>query len=104
MGDYKCSICFYESGENNELMKHYVKFHKHDPDFKVQCSFCGSTYKNWKSFLIHQSRKHNENADIPNAVDQLIQEQQFNREQIVDDNLNQYANGDGKYYFYSQYL
>ena len=75
MVNHKCSLCFYQNADHNELIKHYVKYHKHDPEFRVECFQCGATYNNWKSFLRHQSRHHNNICAIPNAADQIIAQQ-----------------------------
>jgi len=41
-------------------MKHIVRYHRHDPRFKVKCTQngCGATYQKWKSFRQHLFRKH----------------------------------------------
>lgn len=65
---FKCSLCFFECALQNNLIDHYLKNHRYDPEFKIQCNErgCGATYTKWKSFTAHLARKHHneeQNAD-----------------------------------------
>ncbi|XP_011872221.1 PREDICTED: uncharacterized protein LOC105564455, partial [Vollenhovia emeryi] len=66
-------MCFFTCQSNDILMKHIVRYHRHNPDFKVKCTQdgCGATYQKWKSFRQHLFRKH---PMISVAINNIIQE------------------------------
>ena len=45
-------MCFFCGVTLTHLEKHIVRFHRHDPLFKVKCTYdgCGATFKKWKSY------------------------------------------------------
>ncbi len=58
--EYSCSMCPFLGRNAPELLFHLVKKHRHDSNFIVHCSYegCGASYRNYKSFKVHCSRKH----------------------------------------------
>jgi len=58
-----CPICFFECELENQLIKHVVRFHKHDSAFRIKCNHygCGATFRKWKSFKQHIRRNHQDN-------------------------------------------
>lgn len=99
---YSCSMCFFRCNINDELIRHYVRYHKHDPQFRIQCNFheCGAIYRKWKSFKQHLKRDHSTNAiqmfDNLNEDDQIILEELQNNIIINQENPNEQYNNQGK--------
>lgn len=71
---FQCEMCYFTCRSYNRLIQHYIRYHKHDPRFKVSCVQlgCGSTYTKWKSFRQHLYRKHA--VDVPLISDEVIQQ------------------------------
>ncbi|KYN50442.1 hypothetical protein ALC57_00079 [Trachymyrmex cornetzi] len=68
-----CPMCFFQCELQEQLIKHIVRFHKHDPAFRVKCNQCGcgATFHKWKSFKQHIRRNHSgdfENVDNPEDI------------------------------------
>ena len=58
-----CGFCNYLEAGNADLVNHVKRKHRHDPNFKVSCSYplCNFTSKSWPSFKVHMSKKHSPN-------------------------------------------
>lgn len=98
---FSCSMCFFQCNINDELIRHYIRYHKYDPQFRIQCNFqrCGATYHKWKSFKQHVKRNHFIN--ITPMLDNFDEENQslLREEQndiINQDNPNEQNNNLGK--------
>lgn len=92
---YLCSMCFFRCNLYDKLIRHYIRYHKHDPQFKIQCNYhgCGATHRKWKSFKQHLKRQHNieEIFDNFNEDDQdLLEEESQNNILINEENPVQY--------------
>lgn len=53
-----CSFCDYRCHSDHFLLKHLRDFHENDPNFQVNCSLCGKSYKKWCSLKKHLHRVH----------------------------------------------
>lgn len=53
-----CSMCTFKAFTPEQLVKHTVREHKSDPNFRVHCSVCGASFDKWPSFQKHVQRKH----------------------------------------------
>jgi len=63
---FSCTMCFFRCNLNDELICHCIRYHKHDPKFRIQCNYqrCGATYRKWKSFKQHLKRQHSNVAQM----------------------------------------
>jgi len=63
---FSCTMCFFQCNLNDELIRHCIRYHKHDPQFRIQCNYqrCGATYRKWKSFKQHLKRQHSNVAQM----------------------------------------
>ena len=72
--EHTCSMCPYFGNTTTVMLAHLVKKHPHNLNFTVHCR-CGVSYRNYKSFQIHCSRKHfmlstdNLQTDLPSFID-----------------------------------
>ena len=53
-----CSFCDYRCHRDGFLLKHLRDFHANDPNFQVNCTLCGKSYKKWCSLKKHLHRVH----------------------------------------------
>ena len=66
---FKCNLCLYSTELFPLFQKHYIRCHRHDPNFSVACCIgsCAYTTKTWNNFKVHVHQKHHETSD--NAMD-----------------------------------
>lgn len=59
-----CSYCNFNSSNREDFLKH-VRFHKHEPNFLIYCSFpgCGRSFTKINSLQKRFSRDHIQNED-----------------------------------------
>ena len=57
---YFCSMCAFNTFSSEHLLKHTIRDHKNDPNFRVHCSLCGASFEKWNYFQRHVRRKHAE--------------------------------------------
>lgn len=84
---FLCTMCFFRCNLNNELIRHYIRYHKYDPQFQIQCNYqgCGTTYKKWKSFKQHLRRQH---SNITQTFDNFDQDNQsLSREGFLENDI-----------------
>lgn len=62
--EHCCSFCPFFTLDINHLLSHILRRHQHEPNFRVSCPQCASTYVKWNSFKQHIKRKH---RLIPNS-------------------------------------
>lgn len=72
---FSCAMCFFKCHLNDELIRHYVRFHKQDPQFRIRCVYeeCGATFHKWKLFTQHFKRQHPNALRMLNNVNQDIE-------------------------------
>ena len=72
--NFRCNLCFFKCVLHDELMKHYLRNHRQDPQFMIECRQpgCGSTYKKWNSFVKHMSRTHPAIDFLPQEIDHVL--------------------------------
>lgn len=82
-----CAMCFFKCQLNDELIRHYIRYHKHDPQFRVRCVYeeCGATYHKWKSFTEHFRQRHSNAVRILDNVGQDFED--LPPEEILHDNI-----------------
>ena len=73
--NFRCSMCYFSTGNNTKYMNHIVRQHRHDPNFIVYCNFCPYSTKSWGAFKTHVSRNHKDNQMGANS--QLLNEDNF---------------------------
>lgn len=68
---HKCTMCFFSTISNELLIRHIVRYHRHDPGFMLKCLYsgCGATYNKWKSFRQHLYRKHPKDSACATDMD-----------------------------------
>ena len=73
---FNCNLCLaYSTHEFASFKKHFVRFHKNDPNFSVACRIdsCAYTTNSWSSYKVHVHRKHKDIDTEPN--DMIVEEE-----------------------------
>ena len=89
---HNCSMCSYSCTDANLLVKHTVREHKYDPNFRIHCTICGTSFDKYNSFQKHVKRNHTGDiivdppVDRENGEDQLQQFQDFHINPNADPN------------------
>lgn len=81
---YTCAMCLFFTQESDNLQKHIIRIHKHDPRFRVVCNIgqCAFTTSSWPSFKNHMSKRHNNMTNDYDGDDGAV-------EDICPDNVEQ---------------
>lgn len=63
MADLYCTMCYFVTNLEKDLMRHYVRKHRTSKNFHVTCCAVGCFYstKSWPAFRVHYSRNHRRN-------------------------------------------
>jgi len=94
-----CTMCFFQCDLNDELIYHYIRYHKYDPQFIVQCNFpgCGATYRKWKSFKQHVRRQQHSDTEIFDQDQHLLEERDLQNDiQMNQENFDEENNNEGE--------
>ncbi|KYN27525.1 hypothetical protein ALC57_03081 [Trachymyrmex cornetzi] len=91
---------FFQCNLYDELIRHYLCFHKYNPQFMVQCNYqgCGATYRKWKSFKQHLQRRHSDTSQIFDNFNEDINKNvgRLQEDTINQENINEQCNNEGK--------
>lgn len=55
---FKCPFCSFTCGEEKYYTQHYVKKHRLEKSFQIQCKLCAKDFVNWSTFKSHFQREH----------------------------------------------